>query len=611
MAYKRKVEIFEEAYTKKGEKSILSYDGRDGKKRYIAGSSNPDVEPGGGGGTGIESIEQTVTSEESGGVNVITVTTSDGATTDFQVRNGMQGATGPKGDKGDSGVHLGDVEIADNLTTDDATKVLSAKQGKVLKGLIPTVVNDLTTGGEGNALSAEMGKVLGERTTMRKQMPCYAICTKGAYYNSSGVLTSSNSYMYAFISLENVTHLNVAGSFNTKVWYFGSDGTTPLGNTTTADVDASSFPSGAVYAGISYSTSATNTLTIDYAMPAVTNEVEDGAYKYKKLTYPVGNWTVTYNTGEQSYNTGWYGVFGFIPVMGADFIFCAQNDTTRGVICFYDENFVYISGLNYCRAAKVPSTAKYAKIRCNNTNAGVAEVYLFEGADNLLDHIAHLERDVTLLKPMPMKGKAVAFLGDSITASNVYGLYVKLFAERSGATTENFAIAGQTYANGQIAAQANNLVGNEDVVVMMAGTNDFGQSVPIGATYNESGGTIIPTTDATSICGGVHSAIQAIYAKCPTAKIIIITPPQKGAGWTANTQGKYLYEYVDAIKKVAQLYGVLVVDQFANCNINPVFAAMKSKYFNSDGTHPNNLYHQLLADWLYNAIADWIREPYL
>ena len=456
-----------------------------------------------------------------------------------------------------------------------------------------------------------MGKALGVRTTMRKQMPCYALCTKGAYYNSSGALTESNNYMYAFISLENVTHLNVAGALSTKVWYFGSDGTTPLGNTTTADVYAPSFPSGSVYAGISYATGATNTLTIDYAMPAVTDEVENGDYKYKKLAYPIGNWTLAYNTGVQSYDSGWYGVFGFIPVMGADFIFCAQNDTTRGVICFYDENFTYISGLNYCRAAKVPATAKYAKIRCSNVDVGIAEIYLFEGADNLLDHIAHLDREVSLLKPMPMKGKIVAFLGDSITSPSVYGLYTKLFAERSGATIENFGVAGKDYAAGEISSQAANLTGNEDVVIVMGGTNDFGHNRAIGAIYNESNGTIIPTTDTTTTCSGVHAVIQGIYAKCPTAKIIIITPPQKGNGWTANTQGKYLYEYVDAIKKVAQLYGVLVVDQFANCNINPVFSAMKSKYFNTDGTHPNNLYHQLLADWLYNAIADWIREPFL
>lgn len=48
MAYKRNVGIFEEAYTKKDDKSTLSYMARDGHRRYIPGSSDPDVEPGGG-----------------------------------------------------------------------------------------------------------------------------------------------------------------------------------------------------------------------------------------------------------------------------------------------------------------------------------------------------------------------------------------------------------------------------------------------------------------------------------------------------------------------------------------------------------------------------------
>lgn len=496
----------------------------------------------------------------------------------------MKGADGAPGPQGESGVDLGEVVL----------------------------VNDLTTGGSEKVLTAEMGKVLGERTSVRKQMPAYALCTKGAYYNSSGVLTQNDQYLYAFISLENVTHINVTGAFSTRVWYFGSDGTTAIDKTTTVDVDASSFPSGSVYAAISYARNdVNNILTIDYATTAITSEVEEGNYKYKKITAPTGYWTLAYDTGVQSYDKGWRGVLGFIPLMGADFIFCAQNHSTYGVICFYDENFDYISGLNYCRASKVPANAKYAKIRCSNADVGTAEIYFFEGAADDFDRIAHLEKDVTLLKPMPMKGRIVAFLGDSITASSTYGLYTKLFAERSGATIENFGVAGQDYAGGAIAGQAANLTGNEDVVVVMAGTNDFGHNAPIGDIYNVSNGTIIPTTDTSTTCSGVHAVIQGIYAKCPTAKIIIITPPQRSTGWTANSRGKYLFEYVDAIKKVAQLYGVLVVDQFANCNINPVFSAMKSKYFNTDGTHPNSLYHQLLADWLYNAIADWIREPFV
>lgn len=509
--------------------------------------------------------------------------TLDGKYQGVQLK-GADGAPGEPGPKGDSGVDLGEAVL----------------------------VNDLTTGGSDKVLSAEMGKVLGERTVMRKQMPAYAICTKGAYYNSSGVLTQNNDYLYAYISLENVTHLNVTGAFSTRVWYFGSDGTTPIDKTTTVDVYASSFPAGAVYAGISYQKAAINNiLTIDYAMPALTSEAEDGHFKYKKITAPTGYWTLAYDTGVQSYNNGWRGVLGFVPVFGADFIYCAQNHSTYGVICFYDENFDYISGLNYCRASKVPANAKYAKIRCSNADVGTAEIYFFEGEADDFDRLAHLERDVALLKPMPMKGKIVAFLGDSITASSTYGLYTRFFAERTGCTLENFGVAGQDYAGGAIAGQAANLTGNEDVVVVMAGTNDFGHDAPIGDIYNVSNGTIIPTTDTRTTCSGVHAVIQGIYAKCPTAKIIIITPPQRATGWTANSQGKYLFEYVNAIKQVAQLYGVLVVDQFSNCNINPVFSAMKDKYFNSDGTHPNPLYHKLLADWLYSAIADWIREPYL
>lgn len=42
MAYKRNIEIFEEAYEKKDAKSVVSYVARDGRRRYIAGNKNPD-----------------------------------------------------------------------------------------------------------------------------------------------------------------------------------------------------------------------------------------------------------------------------------------------------------------------------------------------------------------------------------------------------------------------------------------------------------------------------------------------------------------------------------------------------------------------------------------
>lgn len=228
---------------------------------------------------------------------------------------------------------------------------------------------------------------------------------------------------------------------------------------------------------------------------------------------------------------------------------------------------------------------------------------------------------------MPLRGKKIAFLGDSITAAS--NNYVSIFEILSGAIVSNYSIAGATYGAGgnastRLAVQAESLVGDEDIVIMMAGTNDFGYGhigVELGDVYSvDENNAIIPTTGTTqadwSTCRGVHDAINAIYAKKSTMQIFIITPPQKGvdtsggnrySGWDKNSKGKYLYEYVDAIKKVAQLYGVPVIDQFGNSGINPMIDGMKAEYFNADGTHPNAKYHRLLAHWLYFNIVNWLR----
>ncbi len=48
-------------------------------------------------GVGIQSVEQTTSSTENGGINVVTVTKTDGTSSTFQVRNGSQGGKGETG----------------------------------------------------------------------------------------------------------------------------------------------------------------------------------------------------------------------------------------------------------------------------------------------------------------------------------------------------------------------------------------------------------------------------------------------------------------------------------------------------------------------------------
>lgn len=75
----------------------------------------------------IESITVTESST-SGGTNVVTITETNGTETTVNIKNG------------EDGVDLGQVAIADNCNTNDATKVLSAKQGYELKRYVDGLI---------------------------------------------------------------------------------------------------------------------------------------------------------------------------------------------------------------------------------------------------------------------------------------------------------------------------------------------------------------------------------------------------------------------------------------------------------------------------------------
>ena len=77
-------------------------------------------------GIGIQSVEQTVTSTEDGGANVITVTKTDGTSSTFTVRNGSKGSTGATGARGATGAAgYTPVRGTDYWTADDIAAIQS------------------------------------------------------------------------------------------------------------------------------------------------------------------------------------------------------------------------------------------------------------------------------------------------------------------------------------------------------------------------------------------------------------------------------------------------------------------------------------------------------
>ena len=76
-----------------------------------------------GGGVGIKSIEQTETAYGSGGINIITVTLTDGTVRDFEIRNGQ---SGQKGKDGVDGL-TPEIEVVENYTSN------TGKSGVLIK----------------------------------------------------------------------------------------------------------------------------------------------------------------------------------------------------------------------------------------------------------------------------------------------------------------------------------------------------------------------------------------------------------------------------------------------------------------------------------------------
>lgn len=72
-------------------------------------------------GIGIQSVEQTATSTEDGGANIITVTKTDGTSSTFTVRNGSKGSTGATGAAGEDGYTP--VRGTDYWTADDIAAI--------------------------------------------------------------------------------------------------------------------------------------------------------------------------------------------------------------------------------------------------------------------------------------------------------------------------------------------------------------------------------------------------------------------------------------------------------------------------------------------------------
>lgn len=199
--------------------------------------------------------------------------------------------------------------------------------------------------------------------------------------------------------------------------------------------------------------------------------------------------------------------------------------------------------------------------------------------------------------------KKVAFIGDSITQGinttydETYHQYLNAMIGFGSMYVDG--IAGSCYSSKSdygtsktpIVNRCSNIPEDCDLVVIFAGTNDFGHSTPIG--------TISDTSDV-SFYGAVISCIEQIITANPDVRLAVMTPLHR-AGTThkaenvANDVGKVLKDYVNALREICELYSIPVIDTYSIYGLNPAISSVYSNYI-TDGLHPNANGHKLLAE---------------
>lgn len=254
-------------------------------------------------------------------------------------------------------------------------------------------------------------------------------------------------------------------------------------------------------------------------------------------------------------------------------------------IAFYDANKTYIpdisvggatfiaTGYNYGDGAfelditgDEYKTAAYFVVSTyrNASQSG----YYTQGTDFSVDYCKY-----TVLSEEPeepeeetpkyrISDSSIAFFGDSITA----GGYPELIASITGATVANYGVGAATVVSGvadvtHIVEQIAAYTGNDDIICISGGYNDYWKRVPLGVLTEGYQAQL----DTNTLIGALETIFRKLLTDHPTAKLYyVITHKAAGVESKENDLGLTFTDYHDAIVSVLEKYSIPVYDAFAD-----------------------------------------------
>lgn len=238
------------------------------------------------------------------------------------------------------------------------------------------------------------------------------------------------------------------------------------------------------------------------------------------------------------------------------------------------------------------------------------------------------------------QGKRIGFLGDSITEGigcEKGKRYWDDLEKRIGCISHSYGVNGAVYRD--LAGQADRMYkehGEEiDAVSVFAGTNDYNGARPIGSFYTEpteeevvigyDGATPrygirkhrALNFDTATFCGSINTVLGHLRTLYPTKPVFLLTPIHRAYAnfggdniqydeLYANRDGIFFEEYIETVKKAANVWACPLIDLNALCGLYPINDVHAKRFFadaSSDRLHPSEGGHERIAEALACALG--------
>ncbi len=193
-------------------------------------------------------------------------------------------------------------------------------------------------------------------------------------------------------------------------------------------------------------------------------------------------------------------------------------------------------------------------------------------------------------------GKTVAVFGGSVSVIPPSDSAKVLWEKHLGLKITNYGVPGAGFSSlqGKSLQKQVDEAGVFDIYILWASTNDYTNKREVGeyTDYTEFDG--FDETKLTTQAGGINYCIRKIYEKNPDAIIYFFTSSK-----AFNNRGGYdpfsengMNPYVDMQKKICELHGIPVLDQFLKGGFNQY----NQKKFYKDPIHMNYLGYKKLGE---------------